>query len=102
MNTATDDLKTETPKSGGGMQVGQSATDLVGFYGATPVAQPAAAIQGAITDDSGGTANLSTGVTTITGTYNSAILANAFATTLAQLEEIRASLVEVGILKGSA
>jgi hypothetical protein len=102
MNTQTDTLVSNTPKTGGGHLFGQSASDLIGFYGKTPVAQPAGASQGAITDNSGGTSNLTTGVTTITGTYNSTILANAFATTLAQLEEIRASLVDVGILKGSA
>jgi len=42
MNTATDSLETATPKTGGGMQVGQSSSDLVGFWGATPVDQPAA------------------------------------------------------------
>lgn len=102
LNTATDNLKTQHEKSDGGIEVGQSATDKIGFYGTTPAAQPAAAIQGAITDDSGGTANLATGITTITGTYNSTIIANAVATLAAQLEEIRASLVELGIIKGSA
>lgn len=42
MNTATDTLETNTPKTGGGMQVGQSSSDLVGFWGKAPVAQPAA------------------------------------------------------------
>lgn len=41
MNTATDDLKTQHPLSEGGSEVGQSATDKVGFFGATPVAQQA-------------------------------------------------------------
>ena len=41
LQEATDSLESATPKSGGGMQVGQSASDLVGFYGATPVDQPA-------------------------------------------------------------
>jgi hypothetical protein len=41
MNTATDSLETNTPKSGGGMQVGQSSSDLVGFWGTTPCDQPA-------------------------------------------------------------
>lgn len=102
MNTATDSLLTDTPKSGGGIDIGQSATDKVGFYGTTPVVQPSGANQGAITDDSGGTADLTTGITTITGTYNSTILANAVATLAAQLEEIRSSLVDLGVLKGSA
>lgn len=41
MNTATDALETNTIKTGGGQAVGQSSTDLVGFWGATPVDQPA-------------------------------------------------------------
>ena len=41
MNEATDDLKTETPKSDGGYQLGQSSSDLVGFWGTDPVDQPA-------------------------------------------------------------
>lgn len=42
MNTATDSLETNTPKTGGGFQCGQSSTDLVGFWGKAPVDQPAA------------------------------------------------------------
>jgi hypothetical protein len=42
MNTATDTLESNTPKSGGGFQVGQSSSDLVGFWGKAPVDQPAA------------------------------------------------------------
>jgi hypothetical protein len=72
------------------------------FYGVAPVARPAGAFQAAVTDSSGGTANLATGVAALTGTYNSTILANAIATILAQQEEIRASLVDLGLLKGSA
>lgn len=72
------------------------------FYGVSPVAQPAGAFQAAITNSFGGTANLATGMAAITGTYNSTILANAITTLYTQLEEIRASLVELGILKGAA
>lgn len=42
MNTYTDTLETNTPKSDGGMVVGQAATDKVGLYGVTAVDQPAA------------------------------------------------------------
>jgi hypothetical protein len=42
MNTATDSLETNSPKSGGGFQVGQSSSDLVGFWGKAPCDQPAA------------------------------------------------------------
>lgn len=85
-----------------GISVGKSITDTVSLYGVTPVAQPAAAAQAAITDSSGGTANSATGVATITGTYNSAIIANAFATLIAQTNAIRSALVSVGVMKGAA
>lgn len=85
-----------------GISVGKSITDAVSLYGVTPVAQPADAAQAAITDSSGGTANATTGVATITGTYNSAIIANALATVIAQTNSIRAALVSVGIMKGAA
>lgn len=111
MNTATDSLKTNTPKSGGGFECGQSATDLVGFYGATPVVQPTSASQAAVTgvtDASGGAAAATNGILTLTGTYNSTILANAIAT-LAQLgnanktlvNQLRSDLVSLGLIKGS-
>lgn len=102
MNTASSSLETNTPKSVAGYAVGQSATDLVGFYGATPIAQPAAAAQAAVTDASGGTAAATNGILTLTGTYNSAIIANALATLAAQGNAIRNALVSVGILKGEA
>lgn len=86
-----------------GTVLGQSASDLIGFYGVTPVARRAGStLQAAITDSSGGTANTTTGVATLTATYNSTIIANAIATILAQMGEIRGALVSVGILKGSA
>jgi hypothetical protein len=46
MNTATDSLETDSPKTSGGLAVGQSSSDLVGFWGATPVDQPAAITAG--------------------------------------------------------
>lgn len=38
-----------------GSSFGQSATDKISFYGATPIVQPSGATQAAITDNSGGT-----------------------------------------------
>lgn len=102
MNTATDSLEVNILKTDGGYQIGGAATDLVGFYGVAPCDQPAAAAQGAITDESGGTANTATGIVTLTGTYNSAIIANAIATLAAQGNALRAALVELGLIKGSA
>lgn len=85
-----------------GSRLGQTAADKIAFYGASPVAQPAGAAQAAITDLSGGTAAPTNGVATITATYNQTILANAFATLVAQTNAIRSALVTVGIMKGAA
>lgn len=102
MNTATDTLETTTPKTGGGFEVGQSATDLIGFYGATKIAQPAAAAQAAVTDGSTGTAAATNGIAALTGTYNSTLLINAIATLAAQGNAVRNALVSLGLIKGSA
>lgn len=101
MNTATDSLETNTPKSSGGFSCGQSSSDLVGFWGATPIVRPSGAAQAAVTDASGGTAAPTNGILTLTGTYNSAIIANAIATLAAQSNAIRNALVSVGIIAGS-
>lgn len=100
--TTTSNLIQENVPQSDGHQMGASATALCGFWGATPVAQQKGANQALVVDTSGGTANAATGVTTITGTYNSTILANAFATVLAQTNAIQAALVAAGIIKGSA
>lgn len=94
---------TTTVYVGGGQPqvIGASASDLVGFYGATPVAQPTNAAQAAVTDASGGSAAATNGILTITGTYNATIIANALATLAAQGNAIRNALVSVGIIKGS-
>ncbi len=75
---------------GEGVMLGNSSSDLVGFFGTAPVAQPSGAAQGALTSASA----LVCGV----GFPTSA----AFVSAVNQLEEIRASLVELGLLKGSA
>lgn len=85
-----------------GALIGQAATSLVGFWGTTPVVQPSGAAQAAITDGSTGTANAATGVAALTGTYNSTLLINAFATIVAQTNAIRSALVTAGIIKGAA
>lgn len=58
-----------------GTTVGQSATELISFYGATPVAQRANASQAAATDAT---------------------------TTMTLANELRAALVALGLIKGSA
>jgi hypothetical protein len=79
-----------------GYNVGTSATQTVGFHGATPVAQRAGAAQAAVS---------STAVPNVGGTYSqaevNAIVARTTANTVL-LNEIRAALVEKGIIKGAA
>lgn len=87
--------------NGDGTSLGQSSTDKVSFYGATPIVQPTAATQAAITDSSGGVAAATNGVAALTGTYNSTIIANALATIIAQTNQFRTALVNLGIIKGS-
>lgn len=79
-----------------GTSLGQSSTDKVSFYGATPVVRPS--VSAALTDSSGGTGNVSTGLATITGTYNQSIIANSIATLAGAINSIRAALVSVGIV----
>lgn len=102
MNTSTTSNEINTPDSPDGLSIGKAATSLVGFYGATPIDQPAAAAQAAVTDASGGTAAPTNGILTLTGTYNSTILANAIATLAAQGNAIQDALVDLGLMKGSA
>jgi hypothetical protein len=84
-----------------GHQIGGAAAALVGFWGATPLGQPTAAAQAVVTDSSGGIAAPTNGILTLTGTYNSAIIANALATLAAQSNAIRNALVSIGIIKGA-
>lgn len=76
--------------STGNTNIGNAATDTIGFYGITAVAQPASATQAALT--------LTTATSGGFGFATSAAF-NAFS---AQLENIRASLVLLGLLKGAA
>ena len=84
-----------------GTTFGQSTSDPISFYGATPISQPTAAAQTSITDSSGGAANPATGVAAVTATYNSTIIANALATIIAQTNAFRTALVNLGLIKGS-
>jgi hypothetical protein len=102
MQTESTSNEIKTPLSPDGYLTGQSATDKVAFYGATPIAQKAAAAQAAVTDASGGSAAPTNGILTLTGTYNSTIIANAIATLAAQGNAMQAVLVSLGLMKGSA
>lgn len=74
-----------------GVSLGQTAADLVSLHGATPVAQRAGAAQAAV-------ATTGSTVTTPYG-YTTAAQADAIVTLL---NEIRATLVAKGIMKGAA
>lgn len=102
MQTETTSNKLYDRDSPDGFVYGQTSAKLIGFYGATPIAQPSGAAQAAVTDASGGTAAATNGILTLTGTYNSAIIANAIATLAAQGNALRNALVSLGIVKGSA
>lgn len=102
MLTTTGDSKHYTPKTEDGYVVGQSATDKIGFYGTAPIAQKSGADQAEVTDASGGAASATNGILTLTGTYNSAIIANAIATLAAQGNALREAMVSLGLIKGSA
>jgi hypothetical protein len=67
-----------------------SSGSTVGFYGVTRVAQPANAAQAALT------------LTTATSNGFGFSTSAAFSAMTAQLENIRASLVLLGLLKGGA
>lgn len=85
-----------------GTTLGQSATDLIAFYGSTPIAQKAAAGQAQITDGSTGAAAATNGIAALTGTYNSTLLINAIATLAAGINAANATLTSLGLQKGSA
>ena len=93
--------KLNSAKSPDGNCFGQDSADLVGFYGASPVVQPSGAAQAAIVDPGDGTAAPTNGVASLTATYNSTILENAFATIVAQGNALRSALVDLGLIAGS-
>jgi len=73
-----------------GTSLGQSSTDLISFYGATPVVRRSGSSQAALT------------LTTVSATkgrgFNTSAAFNAF---VAQVNEIRATLVAYGLWNGS-
>jgi hypothetical protein len=83
-----------------GVKVGQSAADLVGFYGFTPIVQPAATAQSAVA---------STAITAITAGETLVGVATQVAALNPRIEamrvlqhQIRSDLIALGLLKGSA
>jgi predicted HD phosphohydrolase len=83
-----------------GQKIGRSASSKIGFYGTEPVSRPAHADQGALTDNSGGTASLT--IAAIGATYNQEEVRNAVASLARSVNRLRTELVALGLIKGSA
>lgn len=101
MNTATDTLRVSLTKTDGGLAIGQTATDLVGFYAATPVVQPTGALQATIVNTAGGAASATTGLQALTASYNSTLISNSLATVVVLVNKLREDLVALGLIRGS-
>lgn len=83
-----------------GVHIGRSASEKVALFGAEPVAQPSGANQGALIDNSGGTASLT--IAAIGATYTQAEVRNAVASLARSINQIRSDLVTLGVIKGAA
>lgn len=91
-------------KDSGGTSFGQSATDLISFYGATPIVQRTNAAQAALTDSTGGTASTTFAAIAATGSYlqgDITAIKNALSQIVLSHAEIRTTLVNLGLIKGS-
>jgi hypothetical protein len=86
------DYEQVTYNSPDGAQVGQSSTEKIGFWGATPVVQPAAATQAALTETTAGVAASCVGFQSAT----------AFCAMISLVGAMRTALVNSGIMKGCA
>ncbi len=89
---AAQDYEQLTYNSADGAQIGSSATEKIAFFGATPIVRRSGTAQVALT-----TALSSV---TVTGAYGFA-LSSGFSALLAQVEEIRATLVAHGLMAGA-
>ena len=76
----------------GGMSLGQSTTELISFYGVTPVVQPSGAAQAQISPASLATSLAGFG-------FVNATIAACF---VGQVDEIRRVLTLLGLWKGSS
>lgn len=73
-----------------GTALGQSSTDKISFYGATPITQRTSANQATVTTTAA--------TTTTPWGYSTSTQANAIVTLV---NELQASLVALGLIKGS-
>lgn len=86
-----------------GSKIATAGTQKLGFFGASPVAQPSGAAEGAITNSTGGTAN---GTMAAVGATNSGDQSGVINKNLTELwtllNAMRSALVSLGLMKGSA
>lgn len=83
-----------------GTKIGTATTQKLGFWNVTPVVQPAAAAQAALTDSTTGTPGstlVDSGVV-----FSQANINNNFATLNALVAAMRTAMVNVGVMKGAA
>ena len=86
-----------------GTKIGTATTQKLGFWNKTPVVQPAAAAQAALTDSTGGaTDGTLAAVGATNGSDVSAAINNNFADIALLVNAIRTALVNTGIMKGAA
>jgi hypothetical protein len=83
-----------------GSRLGQSASDLIGCYGATPAARPSGAGQ-AVVATATITALATTPATTDIATAVNSLITRVAANT-ALANQLRADLITLGLIKGSA
>jgi hypothetical protein len=86
--------------TGTGSKIGTATTQKLGFWNATPIVQPAAAAQAALTNSTGGTADGT--LSAVSGTGDDADINNNFTELHTLLNAIRTALVNSGIMKGAA
>lgn len=83
-----------------GTKIGTATSQKLGFWNKTPIIQPAAALQAAITNSTGGTQDgtlVDVGVV-----FSQANINNNFTDVFALLDAMRTALVNSGIMKGAA
>ena len=83
-----------------GTKIGTAVGQKLGFWAKTPVVQPAAANQAALTNSTGGTYDGT--ISAVSGTPDDATINNNFTELHTLLHEIRTALVNTGLIKGSA
>ena len=88
--------------TGTGTKIGTATSQKLGFFDKTPVVQPAAANQAALTNSTGGTADGTLSAVGDTSTDQSAVINNNFTELHVLLNEVRTALVDLGLIKGAA